>query len=157
MDSHIPATDAVPGIGDQWREDPHHAGQSGVYQVGQKRKGLAQVDFDAQQRGCPLILRSPDWGIQFRVCAGHDVESGPTNKKAGKVENEDMQHYRGGKSPSALGRPLGPTESIYYLLDQLYCLSFVVFAKMDHALRTVQQEKPLLRARIALVKGQPAF
>jgi hypothetical protein len=82
------------------------------------------------------------------------------------VDSENMQHSRNAEDPPAMNRPLGPTESIYYLLDQLYCLNFVVFAEiggrldldgLNHALHTVQQEKPLLRARIALVRGRHTF
>jgi len=63
-------------------------------------------------------------------------------------------------------RRLGPTETIYYLLDQLYCLNFVVFAeiegtfdlaKLESALQAVQSEKPLLRSHIVLTKGRPSF
>ena len=35
------------------------------------------------------------------------------------------------KTPPGLNRPLGPTEAIYCLLDQLYCLNFVVFAEVN--------------------------
>jgi NRPS condensation-like uncharacterized protein len=63
-------------------------------------------------------------------------------------------------------RPLGPTEAIYYLLDQLYCLNFVVFAeisgsldpaRLELALQTVQVEQPLLRASLAVVRGRASF
>jgi len=65
-----------------------------------------------------------------------------------------------------MNRRLGSTEAIYYLLDSLHCLNFVVFAEvggtleranLDRALRVAQQEKPVLRARIAQVGGHPAF
>jgi len=65
-----------------------------------------------------------------------------------------------------MNRRLGATEAIYYLLDSLYCLNFVVFAEvggtlerahLDRALLAAQQEKPLLRACIAQVDGHPAF
>ena len=65
-----------------------------------------------------------------------------------------------------MNRRLGSTEAIYYLLDTLYCLNFVVFvevdgtlerANLDRALQAAQQEKPLLRARIAQVDGHPFF
>ena len=35
---------------------------------------------------------------------------------------------------AGMNRPLGPTEAIYYLLDQLYCLNFVVFAEVSGSL-----------------------
>jgi hypothetical protein len=65
-----------------------------------------------------------------------------------------------------IDRALGPTESIYYLLDKLYCLNFVVYAELDGrldsarlagALHAVQAEHPLLRARVALAGGRPWF
>jgi Condensation domain len=65
-----------------------------------------------------------------------------------------------------IDRALGPTENIYYLLDKLYCLNFVVYAQIDGsfdtgrlagALRAVQAEHPLLRARVALAGGRPWF
>lgn len=68
--------------------------------------------------------------------------------------------------PASIHRRLGPTENIYYLLDKLYCLNFVVYAEVsgalgieaiDRALQTAQQEHPLLRARIALVDGRAWF
>jgi NRPS condensation-like uncharacterized protein len=67
---------------------------------------------------------------------------------------------------SHIDRALGPTESIYYLLDKLYCLNFVVYAQIEGpfdtarlagALRAVQAEHPLLRARVALAAGRPWF
>jgi len=67
---------------------------------------------------------------------------------------------------SNIDRALGPTENIYYLLDKLYRLNFVVFAqvdgafdtaRLDDALRAVQREQPLLRARVALVGGRHRF
>ncbi len=67
---------------------------------------------------------------------------------------------------SNIDRALGPTESIYYLLDKLYCLNFVVFAEIDGpfdtgrltgALHAVQAEHPLLRARLAVVGGRAWF
>jgi hypothetical protein len=67
---------------------------------------------------------------------------------------------------SDIDRALGPTESIYYLLDKLYCLNFVVYAEIEGpfdsgrlagALRAVQTEHPLLRARVARVGGRPWF
>jgi hypothetical protein len=60
--------------------------------------------------------------------------------------------------PSDIDRPLGATENIYFLLDRLYRLNFVVFAeidgafdasRLDQALRSVQSQHPLLRARVA--------
>ncbi len=68
--------------------------------------------------------------------------------------------------PSRINRALGPTENIYFLLDKLYCLNFVVFAEIDgpfdtarlaNALQAVQAEHPLLRARVALVGGRQWF
>jgi hypothetical protein len=65
---------------------------------------------------------------------------------------------RAGSKPSSIDRPLGSTENLYWLLDQLYCLNFVVFAEVEGrldahrvaaALASVQAENPLLRARIA--------
>lgn len=73
---------------------------------------------------------------------------------------------RAGASPSSIDRPLGATESLYWLLDTLYCLNFVVFAEVEGrldgqtlaaALATVQAENPLLRARIATSQGQRWF
>lgn len=71
------------------------------------------------------------------------------------------------KAPFELARPLGRTEHIYWLLDQLYCLNFVVFSELQgsldeegllQALAVVQQENPVLRARIVIDKsGQPCF
>jgi hypothetical protein len=67
---------------------------------------------------------------------------------------------------SSIDRALGPTENIYYLLDKLYCLNFVVYAEIDGrfdtehvagALHAVQAEHPLLRARVALAGGRPWF
>lgn len=68
--------------------------------------------------------------------------------------------------PPVADRPLGSTENIYWLLDSLYCLNFVVFAEIEgrldatrlaQALQTVQAENPLLRARIVRPLGTPAF
>jgi NRPS condensation-like uncharacterized protein len=66
-----------------------------------------------------------------------------------------------------LDRPLGRTEHIYWLLDQLYCLNFLVFAELEGtlndddlqvALDIVQQENPALRSQIVIDKaGQPCF
>lgn len=70
------------------------------------------------------------------------------------------------KPPPGLNRPLGPTEAIYCLLDQLYCLNFVVFAEvngnldapgLEHALKAVQVEQPLLRTQLAVVRGRACF
>jgi hypothetical protein len=70
------------------------------------------------------------------------------------------------KRPASIDRRLGSTELIYCLLDQLYCLNFVAVAEIDgsldagrltRALRAVQQEQPLLRARVALVGGRHWF
>jgi hypothetical protein len=69
-------------------------------------------------------------------------------------------------NPAQIDRALGSTENIYYLLDKLYCLNFVVFAEIDgafdtarlgDALRAVQAEHPLLRARVALAQGRLWF
>lgn len=74
--------------------------------------------------------------------------------------------YRDAEPGPAMNRRMGATEAIYYLLDSLYCLNFVVFAEvggtldpaaLDQALQAAQLEKPLLRARIAQVEGHPAF
>ena len=68
--------------------------------------------------------------------------------------------------PSSIDRPLGSTENLYWLLDKLYCLNFVVFAevegrldadKLAAALATVQSENPLLRARITSSLAQRRF
>lgn len=65
-----------------------------------------------------------------------------------------------------IDRALGPTENSYYLLDKLFGLNFVVYAKIDgpfdtqrlaSALQAVQAEHPLLRARPALAGGRPWF
>jgi NRPS condensation-like uncharacterized protein len=66
-----------------------------------------------------------------------------------------------------LDRPLGRTEHIYWLLDQLYCLNFLVFAELEGtlndddlqvALDIVQQENPVLRSKIVIAgAGQPCF
>ena len=64
---------------------------------------------------------------------------------------------------AGMNRPLGPTEAIYYLLDQLYSLNFVVFAEvsgrldaggLERALQAVQVEQPLLRTHLAVVRGR---
>ena len=63
-------------------------------------------------------------------------------------------------------RPLDPAERYYWLLDQLGCLSIVVTAQLRTALdpsdlalalKDVQRAHPLLRARIAVVDGDPVF
>ena len=68
--------------------------------------------------------------------------------------------------PPSINRRLGATENIYWLLDQLYCLNFVVFAELDgpleldrlnQALTAVQVEHPLLRARIVALGGVQWF
>ncbi len=70
------------------------------------------------------------------------------------------------EAPAPIDRELGSTESIYWLLDKLYCLNFVVFAELEGrldearlraALAIVQDENPLLRAHIALLGGHPWF
>jgi NRPS condensation-like uncharacterized protein len=67
----------------------------------------------------------------------------------------------------ALDRPLGRTEHIYWLLDQLYCLNFLAYAevegtleavKLQAGLDVVQQENPVLRSQIVIdKKGRPCF
>jgi NRPS condensation-like uncharacterized protein len=66
----------------------------------------------------------------------------------------------------SVDRPLGSTENIYWLLDRLYCLNFVVYAQLEgalpqralaKALATVQDEHPLLRARIEVADGRAWF
>ena len=70
------------------------------------------------------------------------------------------------KRPASIDRRLGPTELIYSLLDKLYCLNFVAIAELDgrldpvrlaRALRAVQLEHPLLRARVMQVGGRSWF
>lgn len=71
------------------------------------------------------------------------------------------------KSLPVLNRPLGRTEHIYWLLDQLYCLNFLAYAEIEGelysedlqaALAVVQRENPVLRAHINIDdKGQPCF
>ena len=67
---------------------------------------------------------------------------------------------------ASIDRRLGATENIYYLLDKLYCLNFVVFAEItgkleleqiNQALSVVQREQPLLRTHISLVDGRHWF
>jgi hypothetical protein len=67
---------------------------------------------------------------------------------------------------SAIDRPLGSTENIYWLLDRLYCLNFIVFAELEgslphdklrSALAAVQEENPLLRAKIVVEDGRSWF
>ncbi len=67
---------------------------------------------------------------------------------------------------AGMNRPLGPTEAIYYLLDQLYCLNFVVFAEISgrldagelgRALQAVQLEQPLLRTQLTVARGRACF
>jgi len=68
--------------------------------------------------------------------------------------------------PAVIDRALGSTETIYWLLDRLYCLNFVVYAeldgllpraRLDAALAIVQDENPLLRARIVVDGGRAWF
>jgi NRPS condensation-like uncharacterized protein len=68
--------------------------------------------------------------------------------------------------PTTINRRLGATENIYYFLDQLYCLNFIIFVEItgslqidqiNEALKAVQAEQPLLRARIALIDGHYWF
>ncbi len=66
-----------------------------------------------------------------------------------------------------LDRRLGRTEYIYWLLDQLYCLNFVVFAELEDALDEeglelaldiVQQENPAIQSKIVIDSSrQPCF
>jgi NRPS condensation-like uncharacterized protein len=67
---------------------------------------------------------------------------------------------------AAIDRALGSTENIYWLLDKLYCLNFVVFAELDGSLdparlaaavAAVQDVHPLLRARIVTVDRRNWF
>lgn len=69
-------------------------------------------------------------------------------------------------SRTEIQRPLGGTEKIYWLLDKLYSLNFAVYVELDGeldadelqaALSTVQEETPLLRARITLDGKVPVF
>jgi hypothetical protein len=94
------------------------------------------------------------------------------------VSSEAINQYTGPDRSSRIAPPapsdalptmhrrLGPTEAIYYMLDQLYCLNFVVFAEirgpmdgtaLHRALLLAQREHPLLRTRIDLVQGHPCF
>jgi hypothetical protein len=72
----------------------------------------------------------------------------------------------GSSACATIDRALGATEALYTLLDQVYCLNFVVFAELEGrldaerlraALTVVQDETPLLRARIEAVGGPPWF
>jgi hypothetical protein len=83
---------------------------------------------------------------------------------AGVSEVTEGTHTR--VTAADIDRPLGPTENIYFLLDKLYRLNFLVFAEIDgafdaarlgDALRIVQSQHPLLRARVALVSGRNWF
>ena len=66
-----------------------------------------------------------------------------------------------------LDRRLGRSEHIYWLLDQLYCLNFVVFAELEgklnevdlqRALKILQLENPALRTQIIIDRlGRPCF
>lgn len=67
--------------------------------------------------------------------------------------------------PALLDRPLGRTEHIYWLLDQLYCLNFLAVAELEGtlnadelqaALDVVQQENPALRVQISTDRLCPA-
>lgn len=68
--------------------------------------------------------------------------------------------------PLTINRRLGATENIYYFLDQLYCLNFILFVEItgslhidqiNGALKAVQAEQPLLRARFELIDGRYWF
>jgi len=73
------------------------------------------------------------------------------------------------KSPAGrtlIGRPLGGTEKIYWLLDKLYSLNFAAYVVLDGtldpgdlqtALSRVQEMTPLLRARIVVEGNAPVF
>ena len=71
------------------------------------------------------------------------------------------------KAQNYLNRRLGRSEHIYWLLDQLYCLNFVVFAELEGtlneedlqlALGIVQLENPALRTNITIDRaGRPCF
>lgn len=71
------------------------------------------------------------------------------------------------KVPQKLNRRLGRTEHIYWLLDQLYCLNFLVIAELggtldadelQHSLDLVQLENPGLRVQITTdISGRPRF
>jgi NRPS condensation-like uncharacterized protein len=70
------------------------------------------------------------------------------------------------KDRTAIKRPLGGTEKIYWLLDKLYSLNFSVYVELDGkldpddsqaALASVQEETPLLRSRIVIAGKGPAF
>ena len=40
--------------------------------------------------------------------------------------------------PTTINRRLGATENIYYLLDQLYCLNFIIFVEITGSLQIDQ-------------------
>jgi len=70
------------------------------------------------------------------------------------------------REAAPIDRVLGSTENIYWLLDRLYCLNFIVFAELEgrlshdslkQALAAVQEENPLLRARIVVQGGRAWF
>lgn len=70
------------------------------------------------------------------------------------------------KGRTEIRRPLGGTEKIYWLLDKLYSLNFTAYVELDGeldpealqaALSSVQEETPLLRARIVLNGKVPEF
>ena len=71
------------------------------------------------------------------------------------------------QKPAKLDRRLGRTEHIYWLLDQLYCLNFLVVAELEGSLTgdelqlgldIVQQENPTLRTGISTDwAGRPRF
>ena len=70
------------------------------------------------------------------------------------------------EKPAVIERPLGGTEKIYWLLDKLYCLNFAAYAELEGeldaatlqaALAEIQDETPLLRARIVLDGKLPMF
>src|ERR1039457_3773758 len=68
--------------------------------------------------------------------------------------------------PTTINRRLGATENIYYFLDQLYCLNFIIFVEIAGSLqidqinkpmKALQAEQPLLRACFALIDGHYWF
>lgn len=87
-----------------------------------------------------------------------------TNNSKNSDSRSLAKHHS--KLISSIDRRLGPTENIYCFLDKLYCLNFVCFAefsgslsldRINEALLVVQQEQPLLRARLALVDDRYWF
>jgi len=77
-------------------------------------------------RGGPLAGRAQaiPGGLQ-RVLAADHIRRLPMNDRA--IEPGRQRPARA----SDIDRALGSTESIYYLLDKLYCLNFVVYARIE--------------------------